>query len=103
MSAFRVKQLLHRREVAIVAFRKTNELPENRIAVENVGIAEDEKMLTGTCEGYVELAVYQLAVFHEGVGGKKLKLMGPRDGEAVEDIVALAALKALHRVDGDGA
>ena len=68
-----------------------------------MGDADDEELLAGSGEGYVELAV-------EGVGGVaawcgglyyEFHLTGGGDGGAVDDDVALATLVALYGVDAD--
>ena len=59
-------------------------------------------MLLGPCHGNVQLAVDYGAVhiFESGVG-KESQLIIMADGESVDDIPSLAALKSLHGVDCD--
>ena len=68
-----------------------------------MGDADDEELLAGSSEGYVELAVEGVGAVGTRCGGLyyQLHLVGGGDGGAVDDDVALAALVALYGIDAD--
>ena len=65
--------------------------------------ADDEELLAGSCEGYVELAIKRVGGISAWCGALyyQLHLAGTGDSGAVDDDVALAALVALYGVDTD--
>ena len=73
---------------------------EGGIEIEQLGIAHENHTEAGAGQGHVEFAVNGLAAFLEGVVGEKIQLVGMLYGETIYNIVALAALVALHGVDG---
>ena len=65
------------------------------------GIACDKEIFTRSGHGNVQLAVDDLVVLHEGCFREKTQLIGSLYGKTIDDVVTLASLITLDRVDGD--
>ncbi len=61
-------------------------------------IAHQGQLQPGTSHCHVEFAVDESSVLQEGVSTEEVELPWLLYGEAVYDVVSLAALKSLYRV-----
>ena len=64
-------------------------------------IAKKQQVFSGACHGHIQFAVYPLAVFLKNRVGEEAELIILLDGEAIENIVALASLEAFYSINGD--
>ena len=72
-----------------------NHIAECDISIEQFGIAYDDEMLTSTCHGHIQLAVYNIPfIVNKLTVGEKLQLVIALDGESVDDEITLRPLKA---------
>ena len=79
-----------------------NQRAENRGRGEKPGVAREDEELARTRHGHVELAVDDRPVcVGESVLGEEAELRRTLDRESIDDVLALTALIALDRVDGD--
>lgn len=56
---------------------------------EDVGITGEEELSSCPRQGYVELAVDEMSVLFDSVGGEEVELVALLDGERVDDHIAL--------------
>ena len=78
-----------------------HQLVEGDVGPEDVRIARQQQLLAGACQCHIQLAVNQEIAFLKRIGRKEVELAEILYGERIDDNVALAALVAFHRVDGD--
>lgn len=89
-------------QVALAVAGELHEPAEGEVAAEQLRIADEQEVLLGARHGDVQFAVDDVAVaIDEDVVGEEAQLVVAADGEAVDDVAALAALEALDGVDGD--
>ena len=65
------------------------------------GIAYEHHLFTGTRQCHIQAAVDGLVGFLKRLGTKEVELMRHLYGKAINDDITLAALIALHRVNGN--
>ena len=87
--------------VSFLAFHELQQIIERIVLAQNVGISDEHEVQTCTRHRHVQLTVNHHSVLLEDVVGEEVQLVRLLYGEAIDDIVALAALISLHGVDGD--
>ena len=80
---------------------EVDESAERLVLSQHLWVAHHQHVQTGARHGYVQLAVDAHGVLLERVVREEVELVALSHGEAVDDIVALRTLVALHGVDGD--
>ena len=68
---------------------------------QQAGITNQKQMLTGTSHGHIKFPVDKNTRFLEGIVGQEIQLIILLYGKAIEDIIPLASLITLHRIDRD--
>ena len=75
---------------------------ENAVACKQSGVAYKHQVAHGSCHRDVQLSVDPCAVeVFKDIACEESQLVVVLDGETVDDVLALAALKTLNGVDGD--
>ena len=74
---------------------------EQRVLLQQMGIAQEQQTAAGTGHCHIELAVDESTRLLECLTAQKTELVRMADSEAIEDVVTLAALLALYGIDGN--
>ena len=88
-------------QVSVVQADILHQLVEGDVGPEDVRIPCQQQLLAGACQCHIQLAVNQEIAFLKRIGRKEVELTEILYGKRIDDNVALAALVAFHRVDGD--
>lgn len=83
--------------VAVKALAVSHELRVEPVVCQEAAVAHDKELQAGSRQGDIELAVHEAAV-NLPACGDKVQLVWAAYGSAEYDDIALAALKAFHRV-----
>ena len=88
-------------QVSVVQADVLHQLVEGDVGPEDMRIARQQQLLAGAGQCHIQLAVNQEIAFLKRIGRKEVELAEILYGKRIDDNVALAALVAFHRVDGD--
>ena len=83
----------------------TDELQQliiSKVLGQQIGISHDDEMLACTRHRHIEFTVHDAPVkVLKNIRCEEVQLVVFLNGEAIDDVVALGTLEALHGIDGD--
>ena len=88
-------------QVSVVQADVLHQLVEGDVGPEDVRVTRQQQLLAGASQCHIQLAVNQEIALLKRIGRKEVELAEILYGKRIDDNVALAALVAFHRVDGD--